>query len=406
MAVYPWCKNCKCKGEKCLVKAHKAFWVWAVDLTLGGRGGDRPRERKWATEKIALARERELLTNFQNGQVFTKSVTSNKTISQAVDEYNKRHLLIKSRSPRNNIYRIAKVKAFFGSLLVRNFKLADWENYLADYKGKLAIGTLNRELNLMKSFFNWCVKAEYLLKSPLAGFKKLKGATVRVRWLTDKEIETLCTVARKTDINMLRYILIGLNTGFRKSNIEALEGKDIHNGWITARKTKSGEPYSVPVTEAIRPILEVLMKVKPIGKLLEGRDYGRRFREIVRKAGLYTGHGHEDTVTIHTLRHTFAAHYLNNGGDIYKLSKLMGHHSVDVTQEVYGHLAAEHMKEQATAMSIGQSVVNWATTVISEAKEKLLENGNSHREKGISERWELNPRPHPPQGCSDEEDIK
>lgn len=35
----------------------------------------------------------------------------------------------------------------------------------------------------------------------------------------------------------------------------------------------------------------------------------------------------------HTFRHTFACMYLEQGGEIYKLSKLMGHSSVDVTEE-------------------------------------------------------------------------
>ena len=38
-------------------------------------------------------------------------------------------------------------------------------------------------------------------------------------------------------------------------------------------------------------------------------------------------------VSPHTLRHTFARIYLEQGGDIYKLSLLMGHSDIDVTQE-------------------------------------------------------------------------
>jgi integrase/recombinase XerD len=36
----------------------------------------------------------------------------------------------------------------------------------------------------------------------------------------------------------------------------------------------------------------------------------------------------------HTCRHTFACNYLKNGGDVYTLSRLLGHTSVSVT-EVY-----------------------------------------------------------------------
>ncbi len=38
-------------------------------------------------------------------------------------------------------------------------------------------------------------------------------------------------------------------------------------------------------------------------------------------------------VSAHTFRHTFARIYLEQGGDIYKLSLLMGHSDIKVTQE-------------------------------------------------------------------------
>lgn len=38
-------------------------------------------------------------------------------------------------------------------------------------------------------------------------------------------------------------------------------------------------------------------------------------------------------VSAHTFRHTFACMYREQGGEIYKLSKLMGYSSVDVTEE-------------------------------------------------------------------------
>jgi integrase/recombinase XerD len=37
-------------------------------------------------------------------------------------------------------------------------------------------------------------------------------------------------------------------------------------------------------------------------------------------------------VSAHTFRHTFAAMYLKNGGDVYKLSRLMGHSEVQITE--------------------------------------------------------------------------
>jgi integrase len=46
----------------------------------------------------------------------------------------------------------------------------------------------------------------------------------------------------------------------------------------------------------------------------------------------------------HGLRHTFASHYIMNGGNLYTLSKLMGHSSVKIT-EVYAHLSPDYLMD-------------------------------------------------------------
>ena len=45
-------------------------------------------------------------------------------------------------------------------------------------------------------------------------------------------------------------------------------------------------------------------------------------------------------ITFHCLRHTFASHWMMNGGDVFKLQKILGHKSVQMTMR-YAHLAPE-----------------------------------------------------------------
>jgi integrase len=44
---------------------------------------------------------------------------------------------------------------------------------------------------------------------------------------------------------------------------------------------------------------------------------------------------------VHDLRHTFASRWVLDGGDIFRLSKILGHSSVVITQRVYAHLIPE-----------------------------------------------------------------
>ena len=48
-------------------------------------------------------------------------------------------------------------------------------------------------------------------------------------------------------------------------------------------------------------------------------------------------------LTPHSLRHTFGTRWLQAGGDIYKLSKILGHSSVAVTEAHYAHLLKEDL---------------------------------------------------------------
>jgi integrase len=48
-------------------------------------------------------------------------------------------------------------------------------------------------------------------------------------------------------------------------------------------------------------------------------------------------------ITPHALRHTFATRWLQAGGDIYKLSKILGHSSVAVTEAHYAHWLKENL---------------------------------------------------------------
>lgn len=56
-------------------------------------------------------------------------------------------------------------------------------------------------------------------------------------------------------------------------------------------------------------------------------------------------------VTVHGLRHTFASLYMQNGGDLYDLQKVMGHQSA-VTTERYRHTDPEYLKKKCNIFDL------------------------------------------------------
>ncbi len=66
------------------------------------------------------------------------------------------------------------------------------------------------------------------------------------------------------------------------------------------------------------------------------------FRLGVEKAGIRLPEGQ----LTHVLRHTFASHFMMNGGNILVLQKILGHSSLTMTMR-YAHLAPDHLQEAA-----------------------------------------------------------
>ena len=65
----------------------------------------------------------------------------------------------------------------------------------------------------------------------------------------------------------------------------------------------------------------------------------RPFKAAVLCAGV------DKKLRLHDLRHTFAGLFLTSGGDIFKLSKILGHSGVAITEDVYAHFHPDAFTE-------------------------------------------------------------
>lgn len=88
-----------------------------------------------------------------------------------------------------------------------------------------------------------------------------------------------------------------------------------------------------------------LKLVTVMASVLNFKTAGDHLARIAEKAKV-------DNVGLHGLRHTFAANFLMNGGDLYTLSKLLGHKSITSTQ-IYAHLSNKFLASRMKIVDFG-----------------------------------------------------
>lgn len=173
--------------------------------------------------------------------------------------------------------------------------------------------------------------------NPLALVKPLKIQERELSWLTNDQIaELLETIRSGCDNPHVEIItLICLATGARWSEAEKLKPTGLRNAVITFSGTKSGKVRSVPIT------VELEAKI-----VRHWRQHGQpnaaitSFRRALARTTIQLPKGQ----AAHSLRHTFASHFIQNGGNILTLQKILGHSSLAMTMR-YAHLAPDHLAD-------------------------------------------------------------
>jgi site-specific recombinase XerD len=165
-------------------------------------------------------------------------------------------------------------------------------------------------------------------------------------YLSLEQISLLLNTLKEDKRNRDAWLIaqVCLSTGARWSEAEELKVSQVRNSQIQFTGTKSGKNRSVPVSQELIAALESHLT----GWHGQGREHASRFfthgyeafRKAVDKAGLALPRGQ----LTHVLRHTFASHFIMNGGNILVLQKILGHSSLTMTIR-YAHLAPDHLQE-------------------------------------------------------------
>ena len=89
--------------------------------------------------------------------------------------------------------------------------------------------------------------------------------------------------------------------------------------------------------ELLKGTISDLLFVNCSGNLMSRQGFWKLIKQYAAKAGI------ETDITPHTIRHSFAAHLVQNGADLKAVQEMMGHADIATTQ-TYLNLSVNHVK--------------------------------------------------------------
>lgn len=313
---------------------------WKVDLRPHGRSGKRV--RKWFDSKAeALRFERFVLAKSNESKDWNPSPRDKRPLSELIDIWFAGvGIHLKDGERRRTC--LKDIAALLNDPPAIELKPSDVVTYKALKKEQgIADKTLNNHLGYLNAVYNYLFKVgETAYENPIRHVDPIRLDEKELAWLTTEQIDHLLQTISEFSLNphVLMITKLCLATGARWGEVEGLSPTR-----LTARKlifvnTKSGKSRAVPISGEL--FSEARLHLEEWGGFSHSLS---AFRRALVQSEIKLPKGQ----SAHVLRHTFASHFMMNGGNILTLQKILGHASINMTMR-YAHLSPDHLQDAVT----------------------------------------------------------
>ena len=234
----------------------------------------------------------------------------------------------------------------------------DVERYAASLtrKGKSA-ATVTRSIASIKSFYSCLIALGIVDHNPAKGVVAAKVERKLPQILTGKEVELFLEQPDSTDLKGCRdraMLELLYATGIRVSELIGLDVDDVNLSAGFIRCTSRGKERIIPLyPTAVRALTDYVKEIRPQlvldpqetalfvnmgGERMSRQGFWKIIKYYQEKAQI------NKDITPHTLRHSFAAHLLENGADLRSIQEMLGHADISSTQ-IYSHLVKQKLQD-------------------------------------------------------------
>ncbi len=217
--------------------------------------------------------------------------------------------------------------------------------------------TVARSLASLKCFYNYLISQNILEQNPVFDIPVERAEKKLPQILTSAEVELLLEQPKCTDMKGYRdraMLELLYATGIRVSELISLNIDDVKlSAGIIKCTTHDKERYIPMYSAAIKAVSDYINLVRPQmvaspteqalfvnvnGERMTRQGFWKVLKHYQETAGI------EKDITPHTLRHSFAAHLLENGADLHSIQEMLGHADISSTQ-VYAQLVKKQLKD-------------------------------------------------------------
>ena len=223
-----------------------------------------------------------------------------------------------------------------------------------------SVATVSRNIASLKCFYGFLQSRGLVEKNPTGKLVPDKSDHKLPQILTSKEVELLLEQPECTDMKGYRdraMLELLYATGIRVSELIDLDVGDVNLSAAFIRCRGRDKERVIPLyPAAVRALSEYMDFVRPqmirspeenslfvnvSGERMSRQGFWKIIKSYQHKAGI------QKPITPHTLRHSFAAHLLENGADLRSIQEMLGHADISSTQ-IYSQLVKKQLKDVYT----------------------------------------------------------
>lgn len=244
-----------------------------------------------------------------------------------------------------------------GSLLAEaeEDELAEYIEHLKE-AGK-SVATVSRNIASLKNLYSFLMIRRVIDHNPAMKLVPEKSVQKLPQIMTSKEVDLLLAQPECVDAKGYRdraMLELLYATGMRVSELIALNIDDVNLADGTIHCHARDKERSIPMyPKAIKALSEYLELVRPQmialpdeealfvnvgGERMSRQGFWKLIKHYQKKAHI------DKEITPHTLRHSFAAHLLENGADIHAIKEMLGHADISSTQ-LYSKVVNKQLKD-------------------------------------------------------------